>query len=516
MKLSDIYLGTTDAKNELLTNSPDERLRFKKLYVVPPALIVDKYISHSKYFITGLKGTGKTALLRYISIVLDEQKNTTSKFILFKSEVSEETKRDFSKASRIKEVIENSSDFEGSDFENIWRWFIYKVISDMISQSAIDAFQKNENLSKFHTLMSSEKTEKNERGFFSKLIPSIRRGNIEISKDPKLNLDFDWDNNGVAKVAFYKLIQEADSAFESLQPSKDGVNIFFDELELNYTTKKQYQRDSRLLRDLIITIERINSICKKSGFNLCLFAAIRSQVLNSVDSLGKEINKPLTDFGTDIVWNRAGVDSIQQPLLHIVEQRINNSREEFGLGVLHPAELWRTYFPSFIHNKKPQTYLLHNSWYRPRDIVRLLLSAQENYGEESAFSTQSLEAIRKRYSSACWVELTEELKAKYKSEEINGIKNILYGYTQISTIQEISKHAEIIAKSYADTNKLLDKNSMTEILVDLYRIGVIGNYSSEGQAGKKRFRFSFRGDDDILLGQKIYIHNALKAHLSID
>ncbi|WP_438873301.1 P-loop ATPase, Sll1717 family [Proteus mirabilis] len=187
---------------------------------------------------------------------------------------------------------------------------------------------------------------------FFKIDTKHRKGNIEISKDPRLNLDFDWDNNGVAKIAFYKLIEKADSAFESLQPSKDSINIFFDELELNYTTKKQYQRDSRLLRDLIITIEKVNAICKRNGFNICLFAAIRSEVLNSVDSLGKEINKPLTDFGTDIVWNRAGVDSIQQPLLHIVEQRINNSREEFGLDVLNPAELWSTYFPKFIHNKK--------------------------------------------------------------------------------------------------------------------------------------------------------------------
>lgn len=57
---------------------------------------------------------------------------------------------------------------------------------------------------------------------------------------------------------------------------------------------------------------------------------------------------------------------------------------------------------------------------------------------------------------------------------------------------------------------------MTEILRDLYRIGVIGNYSNDSLSGKKKFRFSFRGDDDILLNQKIYIHNALKAHLSID
>lgn len=516
MNLSDIYLGTTDAKNELLTNSPEEMSRFKKMYVVPPSLIISKYINHSKYFITGLKGTGKTALLRYISIVLDEEKNTTSKFILFKSEVSEETKKDFTKASRIEEVIENSSEFDGNDFENVWRWFIYRVISNMIIQGGIEPFQKNENLFNFHAIMRSERTEDKEKTLFSKLIPTIRKGNIEISKDPKLMLDFDWDSNGIARVNFNKIIQDVDSLFESLLPSLDGINIFFDELELNYTTKKQYQRDSRLLRDLIITIERINSISKKNGFKVCLFAAIRSEVLNSVESLGKEINKPLTDFGTDIVWNRAGVDSIQQPLLHIVEQRINNSREEHGLDLLTPSELWESYFPKSIHHKKPQTYLLHNSWYRPRDIVRLLLSSQESYPENDVFTIQSLEAIRKRYSSACWVELTEELKAKYKSEEINGIKHILYGYVQISTIQEISSHAENVSRSYSETKSLLEKNSMTEILTDLYRIGVIGNCTNDGQTGKRRFRFSFRGDDDILLGQSIYIHNALKAHLSID
>lgn len=458
MKLSEIYLGTTDAKNELLTNSPDEIFRFKKLYVVPPALMIEKYINHSKYFITGLKGTGKTALLRYISIILDEEKRTTSKFILFKSEVSEETKKDFTKASRIEQVIENSAEFDGNDFENVWRWFIYKIISNMMLQGTIEPFQKNGDLSKFHAIMRSEKHEDGkEKKLFSKLIPAIRKGNIEISKDPKLNLDFDWDSNGNAKVSFYKIIQEADSAFQSLQPSVDGINIFFDELELNFTTKKQYQRDSRLIRDLIITIEHINSISKKNGFKLCLFAAIRSEVLNSVDSLGKEINKPLTDFGTDIVWNRAGVDSIQQPLLHIVEQRINNSLEEHGLEKLTPSELWDSYFPKVIHNKKPQTYLLHNSWYRPRDIVRLLLSAQESYPEEGIFSVQSLEAIRKKYSSACWIELTEELKAKYKSEEINGIKNILYGYTQVSSIQDISIHAETISRSSIETKSLLEK-----------------------------------------------------------
>lgn len=515
MKLSDLYLGTTDAKNELLSNSPEETSRFKRLYVVPPALNIDKYIKHQKYFITGLKGTGKTALLRYISIVLDEEENTYSKFILFKSEVGEKDKKDFSRAIKVEEVFENSSEFEGKDFELIWRWFIYKNISNMIMESPIDLFQNNENLSKFHAIMRSENINEKERGLLSKLIPSIKKGKVEISKSPKINLDLDWGDEGVAKVNFINLISEADELYQSLQAGEEGVNIFFDELELNHTTKKQYERDSHLIRDLIITIENINSVSKKKGYKFFLFAAIRSEVLNSVASLGKEINKPLTDFGTDIIWNRPGLDSIQQPLLHIVEQRINNSREEHGLPRVEPSKLWDDYFPAKIHNKKIQTYLLHNSWYRPRDIVRLLLSAQENYPDEDYFSIQSLEAIRKKYSSACWVELTEELNAKYKANEISGIKNILYGYKQVATLQEISNQAEEVSKLYSDTKELLCKYAVIDILRDLYRIGVIGNYTRELD-GSKTFRFSFRGDDDILLTNKIYIHNALKAHLSIN
>ncbi|EFN7694479.1 hypothetical protein EGX66_26205, partial [Escherichia coli] len=119
VKLKDIFLGSTDAKNELLVNSPEEVERFKKLYVVPPALLIEKYYSNDKYFISGLKGTGKTALLRYIALKLDESDKIHSKFILFKSEVDEESRKELSRASRlgIEEVLENSADYDISDYE---------------------------------------------------------------------------------------------------------------------------------------------------------------------------------------------------------------------------------------------------------------------------------------------------------------------------------------------------------------------------------------------------------------
>lgn len=176
MKLKDIYLGSTDAKNELLANSPEEVERFKKLYVVPPALLIDKYFTNEKYFITGLKGTGKTALLRYIALKLDESDNVNSKFVLFKSELDEDSRKELSRASRfgIEEILENSADYDASDYEAVWRWFIYKTISKAISGSGLNVFQDTPALSSFHAIVNAEVDIKSKSGFM-KLIPSIKK-----------------------------------------------------------------------------------------------------------------------------------------------------------------------------------------------------------------------------------------------------------------------------------------------------------------------------------------------------
>lgn len=510
LKLKEIPLGSTDAKNELLSSTPEEIERFLASFVSPPALTIEKFVSRDKYYIVGLKGTGKTALLRYISLKLEEE-DSISSFVLFKSEVDEDLRKDFSRAARVQMVTENGDSFEGDDFEAVWRWFIYRKIAAAIREKQAAPFQENGVLETFKELVNSEALIKPEKVGLMRLVPNIRRGNIEISQSPKLGLELEWDENGRAKVNFNDLVRRADQAFQDLTPDAQRLNIFFDELELSYGNGKQYQRDSRLVRDLIVSVEKLNAVAKAKGFAVCLYAAIRSEVLSSVDTLGKEINKPIADFGSAILWNRPGLDAAQQPLLNIIEQRINNARREAKLAPLPSLDLWRQYFPGNINNQRPQVYILHNSWYRPRDVVRLLLSVQDQYPDETSFVLQGLEAVRKSYSTASWIEITEELKAKYKSEDINGIKYIFYGYQQISSLSNLGARADIVAKDHKETADLLQKVSIKELVKDLYRIGVIGNIDKR----RERMRFSFRGDDEILLDNDIFLHNALRAHLSV-
>lgn len=53
---------------------------FKKNFVIPPTLTIEDFESRNKYFITGLKGIGKTALLRYVDIKMSHE-DTISNFI---------------------------------------------------------------------------------------------------------------------------------------------------------------------------------------------------------------------------------------------------------------------------------------------------------------------------------------------------------------------------------------------------------------------------------------------------
>lgn len=234
LTLKDIPLGSTDAKNEVLSGTPEEVSRFLSSYVIPPALVIDKFFTRQKYYVVGLKGTGKTALLRYISLTLEKAENSVSSFVLFKSDIDEDLRKDFAKAARVQVVEENSDTLEGDDFEAVWRWFIYRKIASAIAQKDASPFQDNVNLGKFIALVNSEALSQGEKTGFMRLVPAIRKGNIEISQSPKLGLEFEWDANGRARVNFNDLVRRADLAFRGLDPDIERLNVFFDELELNY------------------------------------------------------------------------------------------------------------------------------------------------------------------------------------------------------------------------------------------------------------------------------------------
>ncbi len=156
---------------------------FINSFVVPDNINPYNYIEGTKYFIKGCKGTGKTALLRYISIIAEEKFDAKSYFVLFKSDFDQDERKKFSRASNANLVEKNSFDSD-IDFEIVWRWFLHRIIVENVNNN-VGIFIRDENWERYEKCISSIKLN-DEKSGIKRLIPKIIKNNVEIEG----NMDF--------------------------------------------------------------------------------------------------------------------------------------------------------------------------------------------------------------------------------------------------------------------------------------------------------------------------------------
>lgn len=523
LKLKDIYFGAIDAKHELLNDSQEERENFYNSFLTPQSVNKDDFYNGKKYYVYGLKGTGKTALLRFLNIEFEKVANVYTSFILFKSDFSEDDKKDFNRAASLayntSQIDTNINDEH--DFEQIWRWFLHRHIVETIESKDLDVFEKNEGWHKYKRHVLALKLENDKTGLRT-LLPKIKKGNVEVNvAGSKLGLDFEFTNKEEKSANFNHIVKVCDKLFNELIPGNHKLYIFLDELELSYMNKKMYVRDSKLIRDLVIAIDKFNKELRKKQFNIFVISSVRSEVLNAISSTGKEINKVIEDFGVYISWHLACGDLREHPLIKIIIKRIELSERKFGV-LEKGVNLWEKYFPPNIQKIPTESYILWNSWYRPRDVVRFFKIAQEKYPNEEKFSQVVFDAIRKTFSEKCWVESIEELKAKYSSDKIDSIFRLLLGYQKIFTLHQFKYRLRTQSELYSTISDNIKENEIPKILEDLYSSGIIGNcYTLDNKSvgikrRNNRIRFIFRGDDSLLLDKSMMVHNALHSYLALD
>jgi len=519
LALRDLIVGQVDAKHEWLNDIREDTNFMSDSFVLPDNVDPEAFLRGRVYFVTGLKGTGKTALLRYISTCVRKKPDHYTEFVLFKSEVTEEDRKLFSRLSDVS-LVDESKVVDQKDFELVWRWFFYRKIAAHLDLNPGGAFIDNKARQKFIAAIRSAYMNQ-PASKFCRFIPKLKKGRLGISGGAKalaaeLGVEFEWDDKDETMVRFSSLVSIADQLFEQLTPGTAWYYIFVDELELAYGSRKQFNRDCRIIRDLIVTIDRLNSIATVKRFNLRLTSAVRSEVLTAVSSLGKEINKVTTDYGIPLFWHRGGQDYTQQPLLDIIKKKLESS-EKLAIGYIRDGSVWDKFFPQHLHREDTRAFLLHNSWYRPRDFVRLLSIAKQQDPGASRFSQRVLDHARKSYSIENWTEIAEELQPAYTIDEIEGIKRIFTGFKRNFTFSELNQHLEEKKLRYQTVATLCKKRELSRILEDLFRVGVVGNYYFEKwrKETRSRNRWAFRGDDQILLEKRIAIHKGLLPAFSL-
>lgn len=473
--IRDIYLGRLDAKDEVVVEGIDQ---FVESFVLPENINIDAVFNNSQCFVSGYKGTGKTAMLYYLEdYFLKKDARTVSTFIPFKEDYSEAKRVNMKNlAQRIVSRLSINSEAQKNDedFEYIWALELFKIIIDANGQNRGKLFVPDEHWKNFKQKIKLVEKDSNIKKFV--LVPSITY-ETTTQNLPSVTASLNTEES-IRQEAYHKFITLIDDAFIQLKlitRTDIPFFIFIDELEAYYGDEVIFKRDLKMIRDLIFTAKRINMIFwKNRKFNTKIMCAFRTEVMNAINRfvIPKEINKAIGGFEIALRWNYSNTTSIEHPIMRILLRRIQMAEAKTG-SILSELQIFNKWFPKRYSGEESVCFILNRTWNKPRDIVRFLMTAQECIKQTAnEFSQTVMDSIIKMYAIASLIELKEEMRALYTSEETDSVIQCFKGFRTTFTKSELEYH---IAKNQ---QLGLLVNKLDSILRDLYRLGMIGNYSN--------------------------------------
>lgn len=514
LTIKDIYAGKPDAKDEIDFGGLEE---FIKTYVVAEHFNIESLISGTNCFITGFKGTGKTALLFYLDNRFKEiDESTCSSFIFFKEEFTDTKRSELeSIAKRILSSIsvEKNALVDNQEFEYIWRWLLFKRIVSDNEEYNRGLFIDDENWKKFENIIGKIKSPNNRRKFTIPQKIKMAVPYVEPSTQSVITpeVEVDLQNTSDDKyLKFMEVIDEAERLLLNTTRTDIPYYIFVDELEAYYGDISVFKRDLCLIRDLIFTVKRFNS--NFSAINMrCtkIICSVRSEILTAISRfvVTKELNKVTAGFAVPLMWNYSNTSSYMHPIIQILLKRIAVCEGE-GCVNLDYKKVYERWLPENIHGIEPANYILNNSWCKPRDIVRLITTVQNSiYNNSKAFTQSVFDSVVKTYSEDSLTEIKEELRALYDTDQIDMIISCFMGYKTTFSVSQIKQRI----KKYFQGSIL--ETHFAQVIDDLYRLGFLGNFLPVS----KTYRWQHKGDGRVILTEewRMLVHYALHGALSL-
>jgi len=461
-----------------------------------------------------MKGAGKTAFLRYIQLKMDEDQCLT-KFISFANEISDAERSRIIKEAHIK-IYEQKGIEAINECVSMWILFILNQIAQLIEENE-HVFTTNRNIKIFCELME-KLHDAPDKTVLTWLQGVFKRGKYKF-KSKYLEVTGKGASSDLERE--YTIDQIVARALEMLKhlswEGKKRVYIFFDELNLSFASRAQHKRDSVLIRDLIIAIDRVNTIFIQTGKPIYLLASARSEVLNVITEPTHEINKILGDRGRELRWfpTTAGGD---WPILHLFVRKIKASEAVAGYPITQ--DVFHAYFQSGLFGMTAGSFVLELTWCNPRDLVLLFGEAASKAERgEWFFGEQTIRRVLDRYSSEAWREKMEELNVEYSPVEIASLKKILLGFRPTFRVADFEHEARTKGEDDQNVRQFQAKRNAAKVLEDLYRIGIIGQATTPEGAGRAfaqfREHWAYRGDSNFDPTAWMVIHRALWSDLRL-
>jgi len=476
LKLGDLHFGKRDAIEE--TESSLESLDFfiSSFYILPDIDTAD-YVSGEKCFIRGRKGTGKSALLQYIAQHSLNPETEGYRLILF-TRIPGTEKTKLIRGTHV--VDQPGLPTDALDVSYAWQLFIHRELA-LLLQDRPELVVASESL-KQYIQNSSSIFERGGAGtaqvksFFSR----IAQGSFEIPAIFRLGLQLNPSSQSdTGRIELSKLVQNRDKLLTSIElRPKARLFLLLDELNPSSDSPDLQAKDYILIRELVIAVYEFNrTLRKKLKGTVRVLCAVRSEVMQLVDTSGAEIGKKLRGNGDEITWRRRNPNDAfeKAPIIRLVKEKIKAAEKRKFNRARRDEEIWSTYFAEKIFRLDPQRYIYQNTWARPRDLVLLLQMAADKSKTAEKFSERVFDRVQHDTQDEFWGERVEEMRLSYTKAEIGAIERCLTNFLREFSVGQFEQHARTLSGMDKEVKALIEKHDIQPILQHLYAAGVLGN-----------------------------------------
>ncbi|TPM11283.1 hypothetical protein FJ960_00555 [Mesorhizobium sp. B2-3-11] len=476
-----IEFGKTDAKSSFITRDQSAKKLFIDAFASPEQHEIDAIRSGDRFIFYGTKGSGKTALLRYM-LEMEKNAGNVTKAIVFSEDISAQER------DKIAQNLEFDNEVKpdiGDDVDtrDMWRVYLAQKIAELLS-SDNRMFDACKDASRLHAVISKIFDDNKVRGL-QRILSGIKAGQLTLKGKAgdfaEMEAMLNWEKPEDGSINYNRF---ADLVIEKIckfhYPSDIKFIVYLDELNLSMIGQKQHKRDSILIRDLIITVGQLNRRFIEAGIPVYLYTAVRVEIAKAASISRNEIDKYLVDHGFHLDWHK-GADVTKYPIFDIIEKRISAiEMKHFGKCNTN-NEIWTSYFSRDIFGVSPKQFISEITWCNPRDIVNLFNAATNVTPGATQYNTNVFADVLVEYSDIAWTERAEELNAAHNMSVVNVMRRILAGWERHFTVDQFTRRAESIAARDQLVMQVVKTLGAEGICRDLYHVGVLGQSVRAGK-----------------------------------
>lgn len=513
VSLKNIYFGSADGDSE------SNKKEFLNLFYTGNHKYDEITNDPMKFIVYGKKGTGKTILGRYIEKKYNEASIDCKIF----------NKDDITLAKMIEKHREKLC---GDEAIQLFKWIIYKNIYKVIKDKKIKysrgiyftSWKERKKIKEYNKSVNALK------GIFSARYTEENFEFLQYVSNNEESIEADISANNTTllskvrgakkksinktytKTEFYKLIEKVEELILICLKVTSVVVILddLDELDIDLDVDN---KSVLALNKLIESMKSINILFANEDVSpsKCILL-IRSDIIDDLNKRSTNLNKVIQDNSVELYWiDKENLYPERHMIMCMILNKVKKSCPEYSK--FSDKELYNKLFPEMINGNNVVTYLINNSFGRPRDIIVYLEILKKRFPNETCFRASMFKECKQSYSDAFLKELYNEAKIHIDLETLE---------SYLSLIRDFGKNSFFPSqlRSYYKTRRKAYKNSINvdDCLQTLYKLGVLGNVRQVKKNGKDEnvYSWGYRkdGNPHANLDLRFTVHYGLRKILN--